>query len=65
MIISFFSEAAKETPFIAQLSLSVPPEVKYISSGAALMHSAIVLLASKSAFLGIRENAYGYSPLTN
>lgn len=45
------------TPLIAQLSLSVPPDVKKISSGEALIHAAIAVRASFNAFLpGERMN---------
>ena len=44
---------------IAQLSLSVPPEVKYISSGSAPIHSAIVLRALFIARLAFTPNEYG------
>ena len=40
---------------IAQLSLSLPPEVKYIYSGSAPIHSAIVFLACFIAILGFFE----------
>ena len=57
-MIGFFSPESP-TPFIAQLSLSVPPEVKKISSGEAPIHSAIISRDSFIAFLGILEKAYG------
>lgn len=45
-------------PFIAQLSLSVPPEVKKISSGKAPIQFAIVSLAFDNAFFADRLKEY-------
>ena len=49
--------------FIAQLSLSVPPEVKYISDGSAFMHSAMSCRAFARAALALREKEYGCDAL--
>lgn len=56
MIVRCFSPGST-TPFIAQLSLSVPPEVKKISSGRAPIQSAITALASARAFFGLRSKS--------
>lgn len=52
--------SANAQPFIAQLSLSVPPEVKKISLGLALIHFAIsslaFLIAAFSQFLIEKRN---------
>jgi len=44
-------------PSNARLQLSVPPEVKTISSGLALITSAIVLLDASTAFLLLKTAA--------
>lgn len=51
--------SANAQPFIAQLSLSVPPEVKKISLGLALIHFAISSLAFLIAAFALREKEYG------
>ena len=48
--------SAKRADLITQLSLSVPPEVKYISSGEAPMHVAMVSLADFRAFFADLAN---------
>ena len=64
VIVAFFSKLEVAMPFIAQLSLSVPPEVKKISFGSALIHLAILFRASEMAFLGVLESEYGCDALT-
>ena len=49
-------EPENAVPFMAQLLLSVPPEVKNISSGSAPMHRAIVSLEFFSAFFAVLAN---------
>ena len=49
--------SANAQPFIAQLSLSVPPEVKKISLGLALIHFAISSLAFLIAAFALRERS--------
>ena len=60
--LSFIAYAA---PFIAQLSLSLPPQVKYISQGFAFIQAAIRSLASSTAFrarlpMACRDEAFPY-----
>ena len=45
-------------PFIAQLSLSVPPEVKYISAGSAFMPFAKTPRAFSTALCALRPSLY-------
>lgn len=47
----------RAVPLMAQLSLSVPPDVKKISSGCAPMHAAMDSRASAMAFRGLREKS--------
>ena len=49
---------ASTEDFIAQLSLSVPPDVKTISCGEALMQAAISSRASRKIFFSGRESLY-------
>ena len=58
-MVARFSGSPKADALMTQLSLSVPPEVKNISSGSALMHRAITLLASAKAFFALLEKEYG------